>query len=110
MSGWNGSDGKTRRMQQDENQLYDKFMADQEPSKRMEVLDLMYAACHAGKQMSEKEKKNYNPGDRKGKKSRMFKSCFSACLRHMKGASRRKGTKIVWTNVHLRRAPVFLGE
>ena len=95
-------------VQQDENDLYDKFLADQEPGKRMDVLDMMYAACHGGKKMTDRDKKSYKPDDRKGKKTRMFKSCFSACLKRMRGVSRRKGTKILWTNIHLRRQPVFL--
>ena len=100
----------TRTAEADEGNLYDLFMDDQEPEKRMHVLDLMYAACHQGQTMPEKDKHKYKGDDRKKGKSRMFKSCFSACLRGLNGISKRKGTKLVWTNIHPKREPNFSSD
>ena len=100
----------TRTAEADEGKLYDLFMEDQEPDKRMHVLDLMYAACHGGQTMPEKDKHKYKGDDRKKGKSRMFKSCFSACLRGLNGISKRKGTKLVWTNIHPKRKPIFSSD
>ena len=97
----------TRQTEADEGVLYDMFMEDQEPDKRMHVLDLIYSACHNGSTMSDKDKRKYKDEKTKKGKSRMFKSCFSACLRTMNGISKKKGTKLVWTNVHPKRKPVF---
>jgi hypothetical protein len=98
----------TRETEADEGVLYDMFMDDQEPEKRMHVLDLMYSACHNGNTMSDKDKRKYKDEKTKKGKCRMFKSCFSACLRTMNGISKKKGTKLVWTNVHPKRKPVFV--
>jgi len=98
----------TCTVRHNENDLYDQFFADQEPNKRVEVLNMLYAACHGGKQ--DKDRRNFSAVNKKGKRVRVFKHCFSACLRSMRGVQIRKGTKILWTNVHLRRTPIFAGE
>jgi hypothetical protein len=100
----------TCTVRQNENDLYDQFLADQEPDKRVDVLNMLHAACHSGGSMAEKDRRNYSAVNKKGKRVRMFKHCFSACLRSMRGVQIKKGTKILWTNVHLRRKPIFAEE
>jgi hypothetical protein len=93
----------------DENTLYDSFLLDQPENERLEALSQVYAACHDGQDMQERDKKRFkldllgDPND----SSRVNKRSFAACLKAMGGVSRRKYNKIVWVNVHLRRQPCF---
>ena len=93
----------------DENTLYDSFLMDQPENERLEVLSQVYAACHNGQDMQERDKKKFKSdllGDQKDS-SRVNKRSFAACLKTMGGISRRRNNKIVWVNIHLRRQPCF---
>ena len=93
----------------DENTLYDSFLMDQPENERLEVLSQVYASCHNGQDMQERDKKKFKSdllGDQKDS-SRVNKRSFAACLKTMGGISRRRNNKIVWVNIHLRRQPCF---
>jgi hypothetical protein len=94
-------------LEMDENKLYDAFLLDQPEAERLPILHSMYAACHGGATIPEKEAKNYDPNASESGSGRIAKKSFAACLRAMGGIFKRKGTKIVWRNIHQRRSPCF---
>jgi hypothetical protein len=93
----------------DEATLYDDLLLDQPEHKRLLLLEEMYKACHNQQPLPDREKKKYTTdtlGDPKDS-SRVGKRSFSACLRAMGGVFKRKGTKIMWTNIYTRHPPMF---
>jgi len=76
------------------------FIADIEPSERIENLRWMLACCHGG----------VMPDDVKNEEliaSKITKKCFSACIKALGGVSRKIGSKIVWVNVRRTRRPIY---
>jgi hypothetical protein len=78
-----------------ENDLYDVFMSSQEQHLHEEILDQMFASCHNGQRMPEKERKRRRsaPGCRSCKHS------FSACLKAIGGVARKIDKQNYWLNI-----------
>ena len=78
-----------------ENDLYDAFMSSQEQHLHEHVLDQMFASCHNGQRMPEKERKRRRstPGCRSCKHS------FSACLKAIGGVARKIDKQNYWLNI-----------
>jgi hypothetical protein len=92
----------------DENDMYDEFMLDQEPHRREQVLEQMFAACHNGERMPENERKRFRAAmTAKNNSIRSCKRSFSACLRAIGGVMSKKRSRNVWLNFRQTRAPIF---
>ena len=94
----------------EETKLYDDFVNDQPPSKRLAVLKKVYSACHEGRQMPEQESKRFNDDPASTGNGRIAKQSFAACLKAMGGISKKKGTRSVWLNIRVRHDPVFANK
>ena len=82
-----------------ENDLYDDFMSSQAPHLQEQILDRMFASCHNGQRMPEKERKRL----RSKPNCRSCKNSFSACLRAMGGIMRKKESRKMWLNIRLKK-------
>jgi len=93
----------------DENTLYDSFMLDQPETERLNILSLMYSACHAGWELPDREKKMFKDNGTESKKKtiRICKHSFSACLKALGGISKVKNSNKLWNNIRLRHPPCF---
>ena len=86
---------ETDQLETSENDLYDAFMSSHEPHLQEQILNRMFAACHNGQGMPEKERKRrrLNPNCRSCKHS------FSACLRAIGGVVRKIDKTNYWMNI-----------
>ena len=78
-----------------ENDLYDAFMSSQDPHLHEQILDQMFASCHNGQRMPEKERKRHHSTPN----CRSCKNSFSACLRAIGGIMRKKESRKMWLNI-----------
>ena len=94
----------------DENTLYDNFFLDQPEKERLDVLEELFAVCHDGNRMPERDRKKYKYDllGEPSESSRIGKRSFAACLKALGGVSKRKNNTIFWTNVHMRRQPMCM--
>ena len=84
----------------EEGGMLSDFVADTEPSERIENLRWILATCHGG----------ITPIDVKNEElvtSKITKKCFSACIKALGGVSRKIGSKIVWVNIRRTRRPIY---
>jgi hypothetical protein len=79
-----------------ENELYDAFMSSQEPHLHEQILDQMFASCHNGQRLPEKERKRR----RLKPNCRSCKLSFSACLKALGGVARKIDKKNYWLNIY----------
>jgi hypothetical protein len=90
---------ETDQLETCENDLYDDFMSSQAPHLQEQILDRMFASCHNGQRMPEKERKRL----RSKPNCRSCKNSFSACLRAMGGIMRKKESRKMWLNIRLKK-------
>jgi len=92
----------------DENDMYDEFMLDQEPHKREQILEQIFASCHNGERLPENERKRFHAATTaKNNSIRSCKRSFSACLRAIGGVMSKKRSRNIWLNFRQTRAPIF---
>ena len=91
----------------EETKLYDDFIMDQPPSKRLDILKSMYSACHDGRPMPEQESRRFHDNAETSGSGRVAKQSFAACLKAIGGISKKKGTRSVWLNIRVRHPPCF---
>ena len=92
----------TDQLETCENDLYDAFMSSQEPHLQEQILDRMFASCHNGQRMPEKERKRR----RLTPNCRSCKHSFSACLRAIGGVARKIDKKTYWLNIREKKRSV----
>ena len=80
----------------DEALMYDNFIADIEPEERVCNMQWLFASCHP-------------PGTPfpSGSADKVCRKCFTACMQAIGGWSKKRGSKTVFTNVRMNRAPIF---
>jgi hypothetical protein len=92
----------------DENDMYDEFILDQEPHKREQIIEQIFASCHSGERLPENERKRFHAATTaKNNSIRSCKRSFSACLRAIGGVMSKKRSRNVWLNFRQTRAPIF---
>jgi hypothetical protein len=92
----------------DENDMYDEFMLDQEPHKREQILEQIFASCHRGERLPENERKRFHTAmTAKNNSIRSCKRSFSACLRAIGGVMSKKRSRNIWLNFRQTRSPIF---
>ncbi len=94
---------ETDQLETSENDLYDAFMSSQEPHLQEQILDRMFAACHNGQRMPEKERKRR----RLTPNCRSCKHSFSACLRAIGGVMRKIDKTNYWLNIRRKKRSGF---
>jgi hypothetical protein len=96
-----------RSKKNSEENLYDKFLLDQPKDTRDSVIEAMCMVCSPrGNFMAQKRSME----GRHGKKARLCKSRFAACLRAMGMECAQSRGFSYWTNAGMRRKPRFANE
>ena len=90
-----------------EENLYDKFLLDQPKDTRDKVLESICMVCSPPRNFLAQKR---NKEALHGKKARICKSRFAACLRAMGMECERLRGMGYWTNVGMRRKPRFNHE
>jgi hypothetical protein len=96
-----------RSKKNSEENLYDKFLLDQPKDTRDRVIEAMFMVCSPSENFLAQKK---SMEGRHGKKARICRGRFAACLHAMGMECERTNGLRYWTNAGMRRKPRFMRD